>query len=98
VDLWSSSITQTDRVLHDWMLGRIDHCDCSRMSCGGLVAAERPPVFARLTLGALSFYWHGLDVRTTIESLRYATSPVGSSLSYILPLSHASFGRVASAM
>jgi len=80
------------------MLGQIDQCDCSRMSCGGLVAAERPPVFARPTLGALSFYLYGLHVRTTNESLHYATNPVGSSLSYILPLSHASFGRVASAM
>jgi hypothetical protein len=68
------------------MLGQIDHCGCSRMSCGGLVAAGRPPVFAWPTLGALSFYCYGLRAGATNEGLHYATRLLRSMLSLVVPL------------
>jgi hypothetical protein len=70
------------------MLGLFDHCDCSCMSCAGLVAAGRPPVFARPTLGALSFHCYGLFEHANNESLHYATCPLRSTLPFIAPLCH----------
>jgi hypothetical protein len=70
------------------MLGQFDHCDCSHMSCGGLVGARRAPIFARPTLSALSFHCYGLLVHATNESLHYATCLLRSMLPFIVPLCH----------
>jgi hypothetical protein len=67
-------------------LGHSDHCDCSDMSCGGLVATGRAPVFALPTLSSLSFHCYGLFVRATNESLHYATCLLRSMLPFIVPL------------
>jgi hypothetical protein len=69
------------------MLGQFDHCDCPDMSYGGLVAAGRPPVFARPTL-AMSFHCYGLFVHGPNESLHYATCLLRSMLPFIMPLCH----------
>jgi hypothetical protein len=55
-------------------------------SCGGLVAAGRPHIFARPTLNALFSHCYGLLVHATNESLHYATCLLRSTLPFIVPL------------